>query len=318
MSVSQARTAHSTTIDASEMVADHVLVTSQVRHVGDIRLIDVTFHTETLISFDDVGDCYHVHLPLSGRLESSHRGAELLATRDAAAVYEPGGGPMRGRWAAGTRSLSIVLAREPVLRALANLLGERPSSAIRFDRTMPTANNRARSWVNLMAQFSRDLATQDGLLSQPAMAAPIAESLVTGFLFAVGHSYSDALARPSSAPRPKAIRTAVELVHNDPAHPWTLALLADKCAVSMRTLQVGFRDHLGVSPMGYLRSVRLDRAHQDLSAADPDSDSVADIARRWGFYHLGRFAAAHEAQFGELPSHTLSSARHSGGRRIGR
>jgi AraC-like DNA-binding protein len=310
--VSQTRTAHGTTIDASESLDAELATTSQVGRVGDITLIDVTFHTATILSFDDVGESYHVHLPVAGRLESSHRGIELLAARDTAAVYQPNGGPMRGRWASGTRSLSIVVPQASVMRALGNLLGERPAAAIRFDETMRTADTRARSWVNLMAQFSRDLATEDGLLSQPAMAAPIAESLVTGFLFAVGHSYADELARSTPAPRPRAIRTAVELMHGDPAHPWTLALLADKSAVSVRTLQAGFRDHLGTSPMAYLRSVRLDRAHQELSTVDPDSDSnsdsVADIARRWGFYHLGRFAAAHEARFGELPSHTLSSA----------
>ena len=55
----------------------------------------------------------------------------------------------------------------------------------------------------------------------------------------------------------------------------------------------------GMSPIAYLRVVRLRRAHWDLRAADPSHDSVASIARRWGFAHLGRFAAAHKNMYGQ-------------------
>ncbi len=34
---------------------------------------------------------------------------------------------------------------------------------------------------------------------------------------------------------------------------------------------------------------------------------MTDIATKWGFGHLGRFAAAYRARFGESPSHTLRS-----------
>ena len=50
--------------------------------------------------------------------------------------------------------------------------------------------------------------------------------------------------------------------------------------------------------MEYGRDVRLRRAREELRDADPLADSVAAVARRWGFTHLGRFAAAREAKFG--------------------
>ena len=58
--------------------------------------------------------------------------------------------------------------------------------------------------------------------------------------------------------------------------------------------------------MGYLRQVRLDRAHQDLLAADPTAGiTVAAIARRWGFSRPDRFAAAYRTAYGRPPRHTL-------------
>jgi AraC-like DNA-binding protein len=51
--------------------------------------------------------------------------------------------------------------------------------------------------------------------------------------------------------------------------------------------------------------VRLDRAQAQLSRPPSADTTVADIAHRWGFAHLGRFAAAYRARFGSTPSQTL-------------
>lgn len=57
--------------------------------------------------------------------------------------------------------------------------------------------------------------------------------------------------------------------------------------------------------MTYLRRLRLEKVHEELSAAEPDLASVTEVATRWGFVHLGRFAAAYYRAFGEFPSETL-------------
>jgi AraC-like DNA-binding protein len=309
VSANHARSAHAATIDLAPTVTDDLLVTARFQSLGGIGLISSVMHTEARIAFDEVGAHYYVHLPVSGRLESEHRGTRLVATRETAAVFQPGGGAFRGHWAAGTGSLAVSLPRESVASALASLLGEPPKSDVRFDLAMHVADRRARGWLDLVTHVNRELAAPGGLLSEPTVAAALAESLVTGFLFAVRNSCSEALARPTPPPRPAAIRTAVELMETDPTMPWTVAALAQKCGVSARTLQSGFRHHLGVPPLGYLRAVRLRRAHDELRAADPYTESVAAIARRWGFQHLGRFAAAHEAEYGQAPSQTLRSSR---------
>jgi transcriptional regulator GlxA family with amidase domain len=130
---------------------------------------------------------------------------------------------------------------------------------------------------------------------------------VNGFLLAATRSHSSAasLAGPVTAGRSVSVRTAVDIIESSPQSPLTLSLLADRCGVSPRTLQKSFQLHLGMSPMEYVRDVRLRRAHEELRAADPFADSVAAVARRWGFAHVGRFAAAHEAKFGQKPLRTL-------------
>lgn len=93
-----------------------------------------------------------------------------------------------------------------------------------------------------------------------------------------------------------------------------LALLA---GVSRRTLQIGFRELLDMSPQRFLRHIRLNGMHRDLRRAIRGRDTVTEIAGQWGFQELGRIAAEYRHLFDENPSATL--ARHTPlyGRRYG-
>lgn len=79
----------------------------------------------------------------------------------------------------------------------------------------------------------------------------------------------------------------------------------DLCAavgVSRRALQYAFEDVLQLSPVTYLRVMRLNRVRHAL-LSEPEC-TVGDVAARWGFWHPSRFAADYRALFGELPSAT--------------
>ncbi|MNE03968.1 Regulatory protein PchR [compost metagenome] len=84
--------------------------------------------------------------------------------------------------------------------------------------------------------------------------------------------------------------------------PLTIEQLAEYAGVSVRTLFAGFRDFCDTSPMAYLRNLRLEQVHQEL-IGQPQV-SVTDIAFRWGFAHLGRFAQEYKRRYGCLPSET--------------
>lgn len=107
--------------------------------------------------------------------------------------------------------------------------------------------------------------------------------------------------------RTRKLRQAAEYVHAHADQAITSADIAAAAGLHTRTLQALMSEHLGSSPTTYLRNVRLDRVRQDLLSADPGAVLVADVARRWGFGHLGRFAAAYTERFHEYPRSTLSS-----------
>jgi AraC-like DNA-binding protein len=299
-------------IDSTRESSAQVQVIDSHVSVGPVTVGDTTIQTGLDVECDDVGSGYYVHLPVAGRLESRYGGATLTATRERAAVYQPGGGPFAGQWEAGTRVLCVRLEGAAVATALARLPGHAAAPEARFGLAMDTRQGPGRTWVEQLLLLCRQPAGPGGLLAHPLVSRPLAESLVNGFLLAAEHSRSGAVqavaAAAESAP-PATIQKAIELIEANPGAPLSVSDLASRCGVGTRALQHGFRRHLGMSPLAYLRTARLRGADADLRAAASPDDTVAAIARRWGFAHLGRFAAAYEAKYGQPPGWTLRAAR---------
>lgn len=84
-----------------------------------------------------------------------------------------------------------------------------------------------------------------------------------------------------------------------------LADIAAVAGVSPRTLQNGFRSSIGLSPLAYRASLRIARVREELRDADPGTTSVTEVALKWGFTELGRFARRYRERFGENPADTL-------------
>jgi transcriptional regulator GlxA family with amidase domain len=97
----------------------------------------------------------------------------------------------------------------------------------------------------------------------------------------------------------------VDAIQGEPERAFSVIDLAAIAGMSVRSLQEGFRRHVGCAPMTYLQQVRLGRAHDTLRSSDPAHVTVASVAHRWGFAHLGRFASAYRTRFGHSPSETL-------------
>jgi transcriptional regulator GlxA family with amidase domain len=110
----------------------------------------------------------------------------------------------------------------------------------------------------------------------------------------------------TAAREPAVIRRAVEFIDSNAHRSIDLAEIAEASLIGARGLQASFRKHRDQTPLGYLREVRMQRAHRDLLAADPAAgDTVAEIAARWGFAHPGRFSVSYREAFGVSPGVTL-------------
>ncbi len=118
--------------------------------------------------------------------------------------------------------------------------------------------------------------------------------------------------RPKAVPIPLNVRRCEEFVELHAAAPITIADMAAVSGASERMLFQAFRDHRRTSPMAFLKSRRLERAHAELASADAGGRTVGQIADAWGFGHPGRFAKDYRGQFGRNPSDTLHGEPNSG------
>ncbi len=101
------------------------------------------------------------------------------------------------------------------------------------------------------------------------------------------------------------VKRALDVMHDRLNEPLTAIELCAELGVSDRSLRRAFRETFGVGPLAYFRVIRLHEVRMALQGARGSDESVADIARRWGFHRLGSFANEYRRHFGELPSHTL-------------
>jgi transcriptional regulator GlxA family with amidase domain len=101
------------------------------------------------------------------------------------------------------------------------------------------------------------------------------------------------------------IGRAIDLLQGNPEKPWSPSTLAEAVSVSVRSLHEGFQRSVGMSPMTYLRELRLARVHKELTDATTESVTVTQVAVHWGFVHLGRFALVYRRKYGRPPSETL-------------
>ena len=284
------------------------------QRVLDMRL-DATLHGALTIGLLSFGPAvvlssaepvnFHVDLPLAGRMRSrAGHGPEIVTEPGAATVFTPEA-PAELDWEPGTEQLCVMLDEHDLERELRDLLGHDLGPRLAFARRMDLSRGPARTWVEALMLLIRSIRHDGELLRHPLAARRLEQIVLDAMLTGQPHNYSDRLQSGSVSPGWSAVRCAVDLVQAYPDREWTTGRLAAAASVSARALTHGFRAETGMAPMAYLQSVRLDRAHRDLLAADASETTVTRVAARWGFVHLGRFAAVYRARYEEPPSRTL-------------
>lgn len=104
----------------------------------------------------------------------------------------------------------------------------------------------------------------------------------------------------------KVIQRVIERVNDCPQDTLSAIELADAAGVNLRQLQQVFKQYSGLSPTQWLRTRRLNSVRRDLMQANAKTTTVAEVAMRWSFWHLGRFSDVYRKMFGEYPSTTLN------------
>ena len=250
---------------------------------------------------------YHVDIPVAGStVARAGLRDPVYSSPQTAAVFMPFT-PADLDCDGECAQLCVMLPRMDVQMEVENLLGRPITSPVDFAPALDLTDSRGAAFIQVLRLVDLEARRPDGLLGHRLAVQRIEQMLIDVLILSQPHNYSDSILAGQPAVGVRPISRAVELLRSNPGHPWTAGELAAAISVSTRSLHDGFRRSIGTSPMAYLRELRLHAVHDELALAEPDSVTVTEAAARWGFVHLGRFAATYRRQFAELPSTTLRS-----------
>ena len=215
-------------------------------------------------------------------------------------------GPYAARWE--DLGLSTLTVDTALVEDYARALTGRTDFRLRFTGHHPRTDAHTRYWQATAGQVLQHVLTDTIAATSPLLLEESLRSLTTAVLQTFPSTFLDTIAdpAPSEQAHPEAVRRAIAFIEAHLAEPIGLPEIATAARISPRGLQAAFRRHLDTTPLGYLRTVRIDAAHRDLLAADPTAGTtVTSVATRWGFGHPGRIAAVYRSQYGESPTDTL-------------
>ncbi|GAA4836490.1 AraC family transcriptional regulator [Saccharopolyspora rosea] len=263
--------------------------------LGPVTIGRLRWGVDVAIDCDYPG-AVEVNMPLSGRLESRHGRDAVVSVPGAGTIFPANTATPITRWSRDCTVVGVKFDRARLAREAERVLGGSPRA---LPPQLDGRSTAARGWLHFVRGLACELDGMRALMSAEPVREQLAGAITAGFLLATQPG------RESAPPaRPRIVHRVLDRVQADPARAWTAADMAEVAGVSVRRLQEGFQQYLGTSPSAALREIRLERVHADLVAAD-GRRTVTEIATRWGFAHMGRFAASYRRRYGLSPAESL-------------
>jgi AraC-like DNA-binding protein len=273
---------------------------------GHMTLGYLTYQAEAELTMPPTEDCYIVNLTIAGATRGSRGDGvrERTAGNERGLVLSPVQNH-RVQWTADAEQLHLKITRARLESHLADLVGKPVTKVIDFGFGVDLTSGPGRGLLRSVCFLAAELDRPAGLAEMPFARAQLEAYVLSSLLYAGRHQFSAVLADPHNVRRLGRLTPVLQYIEANAESDLTPETLARAARVSVRTLHAAFQQQLGESPMAYVRRIRLGRVRAELLRSDPSKVRVTDVAMRWGFMHLSRFAEQYREQFNELPSVTL-------------
>ncbi|MDQ0381129.1 AraC family transcriptional regulator [Amycolatopsis thermophila] len=250
--------------------------------------------------------CYHVNLTLHGRTMVEQGGRKAATNARGSGVIFAPADPFVVRWSPEAVQYALKLPRRSLETHLSRLLNREIDRPVRFDLGFDLSGPAGQALLASVHFLRTELERPGGIATMPMARDQLESAVMTQLLLTIPNEFSDLMRAPHPPAARTAVRAALDLIQAHPERNLTVAELAEAVGTTARGLQRGFRELVGTSPGAYLRAARLDRVREELVVGGPGVN-VTDVATKWGFFHLSRFAQQYRTRFGVLPSETLRS-----------
>lgn len=316
--LSQFDTYHSTDLDAVrgyvgtifcphslDLAHKNTQIDTRLHHarVAGMSLVYLDYGAPVDIVPGTLDNFYLVQLVLSGRAEVSLDNTVYLAHPGEATIINPTCST-RIRVTDDCRFLSIRLDCARVAQMLALQINRQLDKPLLFHSKLDFCSDKGAVIGRFINHVLAELELQAADSMLPNMNEHYENMLVSALLELQPHNYCDSIAEARSVPAHHYVKKAESFMRENLASMITPDELASVAGVTPRTLCNGFHRYYQTTPMCYLKSLRLERAHECLRKAS-DGETITRIAMNCGITHLGRFSLEYKQRFGEAPSQTL-------------
>lgn len=260
------------------------------------------------VSFSEPPDAFAIYLPLAGAMELDARGRQFVSTPGRLIATDLSQTRLL-RLHSERSHIGIAFSRKAVTRQLSEML----DMPVVHDLDLFAECDMQSAAGAKLAAFGQLL--WDNLANGPPenISARSTEyffrTIMVAMLESVPHRYSALLERPVSPAMPRQVKRAIDYMIANIASPINVEDIAQASGVGVRSLQVAFQQFKETTPLNYLRQLRLESVRREFIAGKHDRVSISDVARNWGFTHMGRFSALYREAFGEMPTETLQLTR---------
>jgi AraC-like DNA-binding protein len=245
-----------------------------------------------------------IMLPMTGVMDATVEEGTVQATSSVAALINTSD-PLSMKWGENCNQLIIRINKSLVERTCETLLGHPIKEDVKFASALEMGNGH-----DMYQSIIHLLATNPFLFESakiyPMITKQLEQLLVTSLLLNQKNQYTQELLKPEKIITPQYIKKAEEYMLEKAPEAITLQDVANHVGISLKTLHNGFQKYRNNTPKNFLKNLRLDLVHKDLTAAKLEklNITVTDVALRWGFLHLSHFSESYYAKFGEYPSAT--------------
>jgi AraC-like DNA-binding protein len=248
------------------------------------------------------GSPYLVGLVLSGSVSLTQAGGEFVAHAGEGLIISPAE-VERAQFSANSHFIEFAVPRDNLLRLGCELAPGELSGAPEF--TTMLAPTLAQRMLFMARQAARLLQSSESTPATLPMFERWKEMIALTLLHEQQAGRSQPL--PTAAMKPRSLSRALDYIDANAQRDILLSDIAAAACVSVSSLLRHFNEHMGQSPMAFLRQVRLDRARAELRRGD--AGLIRDLALRWGFQSAGKFSQAYQRRFGERPSEGRKAGR---------
>lgn len=248
---------------------------------------------------------YLIQMPLDGTAEIQC-GDQKVETHTRQGIVLNPDHRLRMKYDKNCDQLMLRIDRQELERICSRHLGHKLRQPIAFEPGFDW--QRSSTWLHMLEYLTQLQRHSPESLSQRLIAHQLVELVISTLLSQQPSNYSSELNAPDTSLAPRHVKRVEEYIEAHAEEALTPATLAELAGVSVRTLHAGFKDFRHMSPMEFLRSVRLQRVRSALMQAG-QTHSVTEVAMQWGFSHMGRFSQEYQKIFGEKPSETRRRAQ---------